>query len=704
MLNQLTLRNRIFIISSVLIIFSFALIWIFVRPKYKEQIISERSTIVAQLQEYSLQETEYTIRNWLNTSNYVAEEIIQSPAEVESLIRRTIGLTPRLMRVLLTETSSGEEIDVNRSVYNWVSYPEEFGEWDNSKLDPRINVVWIPDSTQSIDFFVTQRPVQVGENILLLSLFFDAKKLSENLSSLPLDGSYRVNVVRSNGVSVFGDPLLKDNRSLLNQSLSETQIIDFEGKNWYSYSAEFQSIQLVHIIGIDEAVILEPVRNLVFYTLATGAGILLLMLVFSHYISIRINKPIAELINEVESMSKLDFETPIHKPALPEFGLMQETLENIRITLRRYQKLNVEKIIIEEWKNRYMMTYSEDLIGILDQDRKFTFTNNHLVTFLENLELNPKLVNLDGMLNHPMIKKSKSNQLVYYPEPFTVKIVQAELSHQIDAETTYYYDFQHLTIEDEEKQEQGSLFILHDKTEERILDQKRNEMINIIVHELKNPVTGVVGLSSLIMENPEIEEHEKQILVKEINVSGKRMNELVNRFLDVQRLESGRVEIEKKPVDLKQIAVDVRRISKALLNQKSLELKIYAVEEDYTVMGSSDLIFDAVQNLVSNAIKYGDTERSIELTLTKNDDKISISCTDYGYGLSVEDQQKVFDKFFRVKSNPKLAKEKGTGLGLAYVKEIMIRHNGDVALESSEEIGCRFTLIFPEIVEKEVEV
>ena len=118
-------------------------------------------------------------------------------------------------------------------------------------------------------------------------------------------------------------------------------------------------------------------------------------------------------------------------------------------------------------------------------------------------------------------------------------------------------------------------------------------------------------------------------------------------------------------------------------------------------MGAKELIFDAVQNLVSNAVKYGDSERTIDLNLVKKDDNISISCTDYGYGLSIEDQQKVFDKFFRVKSNPKLAKEKGTGLGLAYVKEIMHRHGGDVTLESSDEIGCKFTLIFPLTVDKE---
>lgn len=72
-----------------------------------------------------------------------------------------------------------------------------------------------------------------------------------------------------------------------------------------------------------------------------------------------------------------------------------------------------------------------------------------------------------------------------------------------------------------------------------------------------------------------------------------------------------------------------------------------------------------------------------------------ISVTDYGYGISNEDQKKVFDKFFRVKTNAKSAKEKGTGLGLAYVKEVVNRHNGEIGLESNEIIGTRFTLIIP---------
>jgi len=74
-----------------------------------------------------------------------------------------------------------------------------------------------------------------------------------------------------------------------------------------------------------------------------------------------------------------------------------------------------------------------------------------------------------------------------------------------------------------------------------------------------------------------------------------------------------------------------------------------------------------------------------------------VSVTDFGYGISIEDQKKVFDKFFRVKSNAKSAREKGTGLGLAYVREIMNKHNGEIELESNQSIGTRFTLVFPKV-------
>jgi signal transduction histidine kinase len=74
---------------------------------------------------------------------------------------------------------------------------------------------------------------------------------------------------------------------------------------------------------------------------------------------------------------------------------------------------------------------------------------------------------------------------------------------------------------------------------------------------------------------------------------------------------------------------------------------------------------------------------------------VKLSVTDFGYGISLEEQKKIFNKFYRVKSNKKAARENGTGLGLAYVREIINIHNGEIELESNEAIGSRFTLIFP---------
>src|SRR5690606_9025697 len=108
MYRNLTLRNRIFTITSLLIFFAFLLIWVFVRPKYREAIINERTTIVSQLQEYSLRRTDQRIRDWLNATNFLGEDIITNPGDIESIARRAINYTPGLMRITIAEPGSDE--------------------------------------------------------------------------------------------------------------------------------------------------------------------------------------------------------------------------------------------------------------------------------------------------------------------------------------------------------------------------------------------------------------------------------------------------------------------------------------------------------------------------------------------------------------------------------------------------------------------
>ncbi|OAN63706.1 hypothetical protein A8B79_14790 [Balneola sp. EhC07] len=696
MFQKLTLRDRIFLISSLLIMAAITLIWVFIKPEYQGKIVKERTTIVSQLQEYTLRQTDGTIRNWLNSTIRLAQDLSQDPANAPELANKAINYTPGLMRVIIADTESDEEIDLIRAIYDSIDFSVEQIDWYPSRIDETTNTALINRPEQTVDFFITERAFQVGSNVFKLRLYFNAQNLNNSLTNIPLGGTYFTSISNSLGESITPSSGFEFPNDLIGEtSFSDEKMITIDSKNWYILSSRFETIPFWHLVAVDDAFILEPVNQLLRFSYYTAAFVLLFMFGFSWYVSLRVNKPIKLLLEDVEYLGNLDFDHRIKQVSLPEFQPMHDTLENIRATLSRYQKLNVEKIILEEWKNKYMVTYSEDLIGIIGEEGTFTFINNQFVSFLEELELNPKNASLEKILDHSNIKVSESNQALHYPDPFTIKVNQSSLTHSTNEGAEYFYDFQYLSILDESNEEIGAYVIIHDKTEDRLLDIKRNDMINVIVHELKNPITGVVGLSRLIIETDDMEPAESKALMQEVLNSGERMNELVNRFLEVQKLEAGNTSLNVSDVDVKEVIGNVTMLSKPLLSSKSLSLSVTETGKKFNIEADKDLVFDAIQNILSNAVKYGEPERVIDIDLKSTRDSVIVAVTDHGYGISIEDQSKVFEKFFRVKSNIKSAREKGTGLGLAYVKQIMQRHHGDIALESSAKIGSRFILTFP---------
>ena len=166
---------------------------------------------------------------------------------------------------------------------------------------------------------------------------------------------------------------------------------------------------------------------------------------------------------------------------------------------------------------------------------------------------------------------------------------------------------------------------------------------------------------------------------------------LIERFLKVSRLESVNVKIDRVRIDLNKMIPTVCNSFKSQLDEKKLNLVMNNERVSY-INGAPELLEDVFKNLISNAIKYGSTERSIYVALWESPDKVHFSITDHGYGIPDEHREKIFQKFYRIQS---YSKEKGTGLGLAYVREIIKKHNGEIKLESNSEIGSRFTISLP---------
>ena len=217
-------------------------------------------------------------------------------------------------------------------------------------------------------------------------------------------------------------------------------------------------------------------------------------------------------------------------------------------------------------------------------------------------------------------------------------------------------------------------------------------MIDIIIHQLSNPLTGILGSAQLVRDRSDLDEAQKKSFINEIIHSAERIKDLSNRFLDIKALENKSKPLQKKSINLEKVVRSGLKEFSLAASEKNIKFNIdINAKNTLWINGEPELILDAVQNLISNAIKYGPEGRQIQITLAEKKSCPAFSITDFGDGLNPELKEKIFQKFYRAPTKKRI---EGTGLGLSYVREIMEKHNGRIEVYSNPEIGCRFTLIF----------
>jgi len=157
-------------------------------------------------------------------------------------------------------------------------------------------------------------------------------------------------------------------------------------------------------------------------------------------------------------------------------------------------------------------------------------------------------------------------------------------------------------------------------------------------------------------------------------------------------MASGTLEIEKKPVELSELCREVVERARLYAARKKTAIEMDA--PPLTVAADPDLLGFAVYNLLTNAVKYSPKRSTVRLEVRETAGGAAISVADEGYGIAREEQQKIFERFYRLKRDEK-GGEEGTGIGLALVKEIATQHGGRIEVESSPGAGSRFTLTLP---------
>jgi len=247
----------------------------------------------------------------------------------------------------------------------------------------------------------------------------------------------------------------------------------------------------------------------------------------------------------------------------------------------------------------------------------------------------------------------------------------------------------------------GTVVVHRDITKEYEVDKMKSEFVSTVSHELRTPLASVLGFTELML-NKEIKPERQKKYLTTIYYEAKRLTDLINDFLDVQRMEAGKQTYSKKYDDLLPLLKNLLETFELNHTKHNFSLN---VRTDHTiVLGDKDKIFQVFQNLISNAVKYSPNGGKIVITVLEEETNLKIEIKDEGLGIPEDALEKLFTKFFRV-DNSDRRKIGGTGLGLAIVKKIMEDHNGgDVTVESVLNEGCTFTVCFPLVIGRKKEL
>lgn len=234
--------------------------------------------------------------------------------------------------------------------------------------------------------------------------------------------------------------------------------------------------------------------------------------------------------------------------------------------------------------------------------------------------------------------------------------------------------------------------ILYRKIKE--VDQMKDEFISMASHELRTPLGIIRGYASMILEGTfgKIENPEIKKSLDRIMDSTKRLEELVEDLLNVSRIEQGRLSIEIEKIEIEPIIEEIASQYKISADEKKLSLEYIKPSGKLPlVLADPERLKQVLINLIGNAIKY--TEKgSVKITTELKNDKLEIKVADTGIGISSEEQKRLFEKFYRVKSE-KTAKISGTGLGLWIVRQIIELMKGKIYIESMKGVGTQAIVV-----------
>ncbi|UKP00924.1 two-component system sensor histidine kinase NblS [Nostoc sp. UHCC 0870] len=428
--------------------------------------------------------------------------------------------------------------------------------------------------------------------------------------------------------------------------------------------------------------------------------------------ALTITKPIKELLVGVKEIAAGNFQQRIDLPLGGELGELILNFNEMAERLERYEEQNIEELTAEKAKLETLVSTIADGAVLIDNNMQVILVNP-TARHIFGWEGSDDVVG-SNVLHHlpPTVQMEISKPLYQMAagerESAEFRIFLSQpIKRTIRILLTTVLNLQRESIK-------GIAITVQDITREVELNEAKSQFISNVSHELRTPLFNIKSFIETLHEyGEELSLEEKREFLQTVNHETDRLTRLVNDVLDLSKLESGKI-YNFYGVDLAQAIEQTLRTYQLNARDKGIELLQEVAPNLPLVMGNYDLLLQVLANLVGNALKFTVAGGKVairtyplDITPTSSNQpaQVRIEISDTGIGIAPEDQQAIFDRFFRVEN--RVHTLEGTGLGLSIVRNIIERHHSRVHLVSEVSVGTTFWFdlsIFEETPKKEIEI
>ena len=517
-----------------------------------------------------------------------------------------------------------------------------------------------------------------------------SKMLGEFKEKLKLDKKeeieekdlYNAIILNSEEMFTIAEILFKDYEINGNVKLNNFYLYEESVDKYISSLKEMTTIEQGEV-GEATKIAMETISSFTNIMFLISAMALLFAMTIGYYISTSISNPLGKLVNAADRIAKGNLDIQLDIKSGDEIGILSNSFLKMATEIKQ-SKDDTEEA--RDFANGILNSVADEII-VTDLKRQVIMMNKSAEDLLD--------VRLSEVVNKPIDIIIRDQTL---RERIKETLLKKTIGYTFDFEwsgdnnSIKFYRARTSIIHDKQGKQNGIVTIFHDVTQEREIDRMKSEFISMAAHELRTPLTSIRGFSEILINRDKLKQSDKTKYLGYIQDQSETLSNIISDLLDISRIESGKSFILHKDSCL--LGDAIKKVTKQYIDQlPKNSIRLHLPKKKIELFLDKEKMGQVLENLLSNAVKYSPDNVDIDITAKIKDEHLHVIMEDKGIGMTHDQLDKIYDKFYRADvSNTSIT---GTGLGLSIAKAIIEAHEGKIWIESKFGKGTKVSFSIP---------